>query len=88
MANIVALQFKQHALDGNNYLTWVVDFEFHLAAMELSHTIAPRVASAAEIPPHEVANAYLFICHRIHPDLKMEYLEVCDSLVLWPALQD
>ena len=88
MAGIIPLQFKQLTLDGNNFLTWVVDCEFHLAAMELLHTIAPRAAGAAEIPLHEVAKASVFIRHHIHPDLKMEYLEVRDSLALWSALHE
>jgi len=87
MANITPLQFKQRALDGKNDQTWVGDCEFHLAAMQLSHTISPRVVGV-EIPPHEVAKASIFIRHHIHPDLKMEYLEVRDSLALWSALHE
>uniref|UniRef100_A0A0A9EUL1 Retrotransposon gag domain-containing protein n=1 Tax=Arundo donax TaxID=35708 RepID=A0A0A9EUL1_ARUDO len=56
--------------------------------MQLSHTIAPHAVGAAEIPPHEVAKASIFMRLHIHPDLKMEYLEVHDSLALWSTLQE
>lgn len=55
MANIVAQHFEQLALNNRNYQTWVVDCEFHLASMQLSHAIAPRAAGAPKILPHEVA---------------------------------
>jgi hypothetical protein len=32
---------------------------------------------------HEKAKAMIFLRRHIHPDLKMEYLEVKDPLVLW-----
>jgi len=40
------------------------------------------------LPPHDKAKACIFLRHNIHPDLKMEYLQVKDPLVLWVKLQE
>jgi hypothetical protein len=66
----------------------VVNGEFHLASMQLSHAIAPRAAGVPKILPHEVAKASIFLRRHIRSDLKMEYLEVRDSLTFWLALQE
>jgi hypothetical protein len=91
MSKIVATQFPILALNGKNYQTWALDGEFHLQSMELIHTLAPRPASTAAPPLHELAKAAKFLRHHIHNDLKAdEYLEVRDPLTLglWTALHE
>ena len=71
-----------------HYQTWALDCEFHLQAMQLTPTIARPTAGVPAPPPHDKAKACIFLRHHIHPDLKMEYLEVKDPLVLWVKLQE
>ncbi|RCV20924.1 hypothetical protein SETIT_4G097100v2 [Setaria italica] len=56
--------------------------------MQLTSTIARPAAGVPAPPLHEKAKACIFLRHHIHPDLKMEYLEVRDPLVLWLKLQE
>ncbi|KAL6620799.1 hypothetical protein ACP70R_035938 [Stipagrostis hirtigluma subsp. patula] len=88
MAEVVSKQFQPLALNGRNYQTWAEDCQFHLAAMQLTHTITPHTAGAANPPLHELAKAAIFLRRHIHPDLKMEYAEMRDPLQLWYALQE
>lgn len=88
MGDVAARQFECLMLNGKNYQTWVVDCRFHLAAMQLTHTITPRAEGGAPVPEHETAKASIFLRHHIHKDLKQEYLEVRDSLTLWLALEE
>ena len=88
MDEVTKRQFDYLMLNGKNYQTWVVDCRFHLAAMQLTHTITPRAEGAPAIRKHEIAKASIFLRHHIHKDLKQEYLEVRDSLTLWQALED
>ncbi|CAD6268973.1 unnamed protein product [Miscanthus lutarioriparius] len=75
MGEVTKRQFDYLMLNGKNYQTWVVDCRFHLAAMQLTHTITPRAEGAPAIPKHEIAKASIFLRHHIHKDLKQEYLE-------------
>ncbi|XP_039818393.1 uncharacterized protein LOC120680878 [Panicum virgatum] len=45
-------------------------------------------ANVTPLPSHERARASIFLRHHIHPDLKMEYLEVKDPLTLWTKLRE
>ena len=56
--------------------------------MQPPPTIARPTAIVPAPPPHDKAKACIFLRHHIHPDLKMEYLEVKDPLVLWVKLQE
>ena len=66
MASINKTKFTVLELNDKNYQTWALDCEFHLQAMQLTSTIARAAAGVRAPPPHD----------HIHPDLKMEYLEV------------
>jgi hypothetical protein len=57
MGDVAPRQFECLMLNGKNYQTWVVDCRFHLAAMQLTHTITPRAEGAAAVPEHEIAKA-------------------------------
>nr|TKW11108.1 hypothetical protein SEVIR_6G212000v2 [Setaria viridis] len=46
MGDVAAGQFDCLVLNGKNYQTWVVDCRFHLAAMQLTHTITLRAEAA------------------------------------------
>jgi len=88
MPDIIKRQVPILALNGKNYQTWALDCELHLHGMQLSHTITACPNDAAAPPPHEQAQAAIFLRHHIHNDLKQEYLEVKDPLTLWTALQE
>jgi hypothetical protein len=88
MASIKKTELKVLELNGKNYQTWALDCEFHLQAMQLTYTIARPTAGVPALPPDDKAKACIFVRHHIYPDLKMEYLEVKDPLVLWVKLQE
>ncbi|RCV45644.1 LOW QUALITY PROTEIN: hypothetical protein SETIT_9G470900v2 [Setaria italica] len=88
MAAINKTEFKVLELNGKNYQTWALDCEFHLKVMQLTSTIARPGAGVPAPLLHEKAKVCIFLRHHIHPDLKMEYLEVRDPLVLWLKLQE
>jgi hypothetical protein len=88
MAAINKTEFKVLELNGKNYRTWALDCEFHLEAMQLTSTLARPAAGVPAPPLHEKAKACIFLRHHIHPDLKMECLEVRDLLVSWTKLQE
>jgi hypothetical protein len=56
--------------------------------MQLTARIARPAACVPAPPSHEKAKACTFLRHHIHLDLKMEYLEMKDPLVLWLKLQE
>jgi len=56
--------------------------------MQLTPPIARPAAGVPAPPHHDKAKACIFLRHHIHTDLKMEYLEVKDPLVLWVKLQE
>jgi hypothetical protein len=88
MSEVNKTEFKALALNGKNYQTWALDCEFHLEAMQLTNTITRLGARVPALPPHEMAKTCIFLRHHIHPDLKMEYLELKDPLVLWTKLKE
>jgi hypothetical protein len=56
--------------------------------MQLSNAIIRLGPKAPGLPPHDKAKSTIFLRRHIHLDLKMEYLEVKDPLVLWTKLKD
>jgi hypothetical protein len=70
MGDVAPRQFECLMLNGKNYQTWVVDCRFHLAAMQLTHTITPRAEGVAAVPEHEIAKALMLSRHHIHKDIQ------------------
>lgn len=78
MSNLTELKFVALDIFGDNYLSWILDAEIHLAAKELGHTIIKKNVASQQ----DRAKAMIFLCHHIHAELKSEYFTVKDSLTL------
>ena len=84
MSNITKLEFTVLDISGKNYLSWILDVEIHLDAMNLGNTIKEgNIASQ-----HDSAKTLISIRHHIDEGLKSEYLTVNDSLILWKRLKE
>ncbi|XP_012833516.1 PREDICTED: uncharacterized protein LOC105954393 [Erythranthe guttata] len=84
MANITKLEFAALDISGRNYLTWILDAEIHLNAMNLGNTIK----DGTEESEQDKAKSMIFIRHHLHEGLKSEYLGVKDPATLWNNLKE
>ncbi|KAH0699102.1 hypothetical protein KY284_013317 [Solanum tuberosum] len=71
-------------ISGKGYLSWVLDAEIHLDAMGLADTIQEKNQASNQ----NRAKAMIFLRHHLDEGLKMEYLTVKDTLMLWTNLKD
>ena len=78
MANITKLEFAALDISSNNYLSWILDAEIHLDAMNLGNAIKEGNTASQK----DRAKALIFIHHHIDESLKSEYLTVKDPLIL------
>ena len=69
---------------GKNYLSWILDAEIHLEAMNLGDTIK----DGNQASPQNRAKTMIFIRHHLYEELKTEYLTVKDPLILWNNLKE
>jgi hypothetical protein len=79
MSNLTKLEFAALDVSGKNYLSWILDAEIHLEAMNLGNTI--KVDNEAS--QQDRAKAMIFLRHHLHEELKTEYLMVKNPLTLW-----
>jgi hypothetical protein len=84
MSNLTKLEFVALDIYGKNYLSWILDAEIHLEAMNLGKTINDGNAESLQ----DRAKAMIFIRHHLHEELKTKYLTVKDSLILWNNLRE
>ncbi|XP_058192136.1 uncharacterized protein LOC131309536 [Rhododendron vialii] len=84
MSNYTKLDFAVLDISGRNYLSWILDVEIHLDAMELGKSITDGNDASSK----DRAKSMIFIRHHPHEDLKSEYLTVKDSLSLWNNLKE
>ncbi|KAL5713760.1 hypothetical protein ACHQM5_015809 [Ranunculus cassubicifolius] len=84
MSNLTKLEFSCLRLDGENYLSWVLDADIHLHAKGLEKTIMDGNNESQQ----DRAKAMIFLRHHLHEGLKSEYLTVKDPLELWKDLKD
>ncbi|XP_059626931.1 uncharacterized protein LOC132269691 [Cornus florida] len=70
MSNLTKLEFVTFDISGKNYLSWILDAEIHLNAVNLGHTI--KADNEASL--HDRAKAMIFLHHYLHEELKTEYL--------------
>ena len=84
MSNIAKLEFVALDISGKNYLSWILDAEIHLDAMNLGNTIKEGNVASQQ----DRAKALIFIRHHIDASLKSEYLTVKDPLILWNNLKE
>ena len=78
MSNLTKLKFVALDISDKNYLSWILDAETHLEAMNLGDTI--KDGNQASSQNH--AKGIIFICHHLHEKLKIEYLTVKNPLIL------
>ena len=78
MSNLTKLEFVAFDILGKNYLSWVLDAEIHLDAMNLGNTIKEENDASM----HDRAKAWIFLRHHIDEGLKGEYLTVKDYFIL------
>ena len=83
MSNLPKLKFLDLDISGKNYLSWILDAEIHLNAMNLGNTI--KEGNQASLQDH--SKSLIFLWHHLHEDLKNEYLTVKDPLILWNELK-
>ena len=69
MSNIAKLEFAALDISGKNYLSWILDAEIHLDAMNLGNTIKEGNVASQQ----DRAKALIFIHHHIDEGLKSEY---------------
>ncbi|KAJ0043745.1 hypothetical protein Pint_18352 [Pistacia integerrima] len=77
MTNLTKLEFVALDITGKNYLSWILDAEIHLDAME-----------GNESSTQDKAKAMIFLRHHLHEGLKFEHLTVKDPLTLWENLKE
>jgi hypothetical protein len=79
MSNLTKLEFAALDVSGKNYLSWILDAEIHLEAMNLGNTIK----ADNETSQQHRAKAMIFFCHHLHEELKTEYFTVKNPMTLW-----
>ena len=84
MSNLAKLEFVVFNISDKNYLSWVLDVEIHLDAMNLGNTIKERNDASM----HDSTKALIFLRHHIDEGLKGEYLTVKDSFIIWNNLRE
>ncbi|XP_038984374.1 uncharacterized protein LOC120111398 [Phoenix dactylifera] len=84
MSNLTKLEFVALDISGKNYLSWILDAEIHLDAMNLGNTIKEENQASLQ----DRAKAMIFLRHHLHEELKTEYLTVKDPLILWNNLKE
>ena len=84
MSNLAKLEFVALDISGKNYLSWILDVEIHLDAMNLGNTIK----EGNDISLQDCAKALIFLHHRIDEGLKGEYHTVKDPFILWNNLRE
>ena len=75
---ISLLEFVALDISGKNYLSWILDAEIHLEAMNLRKAIRDSNAKSQQ----DRAKAMIFIRYHLHEELKTEYLTVKNPLIL------
>ena len=84
MSNLTKLEFVALDIFGKNYLSWILDAEIHLEAMNLRKAIRDSNAKSQQ----DRAKAMIFIRYHLYVKLKTEYLTIKDLLILWNNLRE
>ena len=83
MSNLTKLEFVPLDITGKNYLSWTLDAEVHLNAMNLGIVIKEGNQASLQ----DRVKVLIFLWHHLHEDLKSEYLTIKDLLTLWNELK-
>ena len=68
MSNVTKLEFAAFDISGKNYLSWILDAEIHLDAMNLGNTIKGGNTTSLQ----DRVKALIFLHHHIDEGLKSE----------------
>ena len=66
MSNITKLEFVALDISRKNYLSWILDAEIHLDAMNLRATIKERNQASLQ----DCAKTLIFLRHHLHEGFK------------------
>ncbi|XP_031101863.1 uncharacterized protein LOC116005766 [Ipomoea triloba] len=83
MAALAKREFAELALDGSNFLTWVLDVEIHLTSTDLQDAIKEKSTCTTT----QKAKSFIFLRHHLNRNLKNEYLIEKDPYALWKSLK-
>ena len=83
MSNRTKLEFVALDITRKNYLSWTLNAEIHLDAMNLG--VAFKEVNQASL--RDRSKALIFLWHHLHEDLKSEYFTIKDPLTLWNELK-
>lgn len=72
------LNFKPLERDNNNYLSWSLDVEAHLASKAMEDTIITDVGPNLQ----QKAKALILICHHLAEPLKIQYMNAFNPRIL------
>ena len=78
MLNITNVEFVVLDITGKNYLSWILDVEIHLDAVNLGVAIKEGNQESLQ----DCTKVLIFLRHHLHEDLTSEYLTVKDPLTL------
>ncbi|KAL5796609.1 hypothetical protein ACOSQ2_001429 [Xanthoceras sorbifolium] len=84
MAKLKDLRFDALTVDGDNYLSWIIDAELLLKSECLYDTIEEGNESSEK----DKSTAMVILRHHLHQDLKAQYLTITEPEVLWQELKD
>ena len=79
MSNLTKFEFVVLDTLNKNYLSWVLDTEIHLDAINIGNTIKKGNNASLQ----DSAKALIFLHHHIDEELKGEYLTVKDPFIQW-----
>ena len=83
MSNLTKLEFVALDISRKNYLSWILNVEIHLNAVNMRNTI--KEGNQASMQDH--TKSLIFLRHHLHENLKYEYLTVKYHLTLWNELK-
>ena len=84
MTNLVKLEFVALDITSKNYLSWILDVEIYLDAIGPGDTIKDDNETSSQ----NTEKSMIFLCCHLHEELKIEYLTIKDSLILWQNLKE
>ena len=85
MSNV---EFDKLELDGRNYLTWAMDMKISLSSRGLITAINPPQEGNLPLTDQIKYGALFSMRHRLHLDLKSEYLMDKNPYDLWNSLKE
>jgi hypothetical protein len=78
MSNLTKLEFIALDISSKNYLSWILDAEIHLEAMNIGNSIKDGKQSSQQ----DRVKAMILIRHHLHEELKTKYLTIKDPKIL------